>query len=477
MKTWINEFIDKFKENNQFKIAIFLQVIALILCFVITWIISKYISPMITAGMIVVEIIALILFYLLNFKKTTVGMIVHIFLVLVLILSMFPIIRVSNFGSAITNTMEEDFVQVITKTDSTVQATDDFIGYRIAIIKDDPYTNWGLQLLKDKNKTTGLVEVDYQTYEEAYKALMNDEIELMFFSSACESSLEETNFADHFNHRVLFEEKKQIEIDKLPTVDLTKNGFTVLISGVDLSGTNINKKGRSDVIILATINPNTKKVHLQSVPRDIYAALPCRANLKTKINRSGSQGGINCTIEAVENYFDIDINYYTKINFTGFTDLIDSLGGISAYSQYNYCTGEYCFYQGMNEMDGAKALIFARIRKILPENDVSRGKNQLEIIKGIINKFAQEPSFDRMMNIMNSIEKNFVTSFSEKDFIALFNMFMNMKDDMEITSDSIKGEIFWDDDPIYHEYLYYYQPYKGEKELVKERIENILNGK
>lgn len=471
----LDTLIEKFKKDRLFDCAFVLWLIFAFISLFVIWIANRYLTFVPMLIIVLFELVVLALLFLLTIKKTKIGAIVNGVLAILMIISLIPIIRVSDFFSRITNNFEEDHVSIITSTTSGVEAEDDFVGYRIAIVKDDSYTTWGWKVLEDHEKTNGLIKVDFKTFEEAYAALQKDDIDLMIYSDDTASSLEETEqFAGNLKHNVLFSETKRIEIEELNKVDINKSGFTVLVSGVDLSGNNINKKGRSDVIMLVTVNPNTKKVHIQSVPRDTYAALPCRGDLKTKMNRSGSQGGIDCTIATVEKYFDIDINYYVKINFTGFTDLIDSLGGIEAYSQYTYCADGYCFNEGMNEMDGAKALIFARIRKILPENDVSRGKNQIEIIKGIINKFSQNPSYERMMDIMGAIEDNFVTSFNEKDFVALFNMFMNMKDDMEITSDSIKGEIFWDFDPIYHTDLYYYQPYEGEKELVKERIENII---
>ena len=121
--------------------------------------------------------------------------------------------------------------------------------------------------------------------------------------------------------------------------------------------------------ILLTVNPNTEKVNMQVIPRDTFVYIPCRGG-SSKLSYSGWWGGVQSSIESIEDKFGIDINYYAKINFNGLVDLVDALGGVTVYSHYTYSYQGYSFVKGYNEIDGEAALRFARARKMLPENEL-----------------------------------------------------------------------------------------------------------
>lgn len=125
----------------------------------------------------------------------------------------------------------------------------------------------------------------------------------------------------------------------------------------------------------------------------MFVYIPCRGG-SSKLSYSGWWGGVQSSISSIEDKLNVDINYYVKINFEGLMDLVDALGGVQVYSHYTYSAGEYSFVEGYNEVDGEKALAFARARKMLPLNERSRGYQQMELIKAIFSKFAQEPTFD-----------------------------------------------------------------------------------
>ncbi|MBQ7223569.1 MAG: LCP family protein [Erysipelotrichaceae bacterium] len=375
-------------------------------------------------------------------------------------------------------------VQIISAKNSKVTKDDSFLGLRLGYVgSEEYYTNWALGILQNNEKITGLEEVPYESYIDCFKDLVAGNIDLMVLSSIAEGELEEA--ADNgdiseYAYRSLFYDEQKMALEPLETVDINNNGFTILINGVDLSGTDIHKKARADVNILVTVNPTTAKVNIQVLPRDLWVEIPERGYKKTKLNRASSLEGTQGTINAIENYFDhtFKINYYAKMNFDGFISLVDKVGGIEVYSQYTYSAGGYTFKKGMNKMDGAKALMFCRARKMLPENDVSRGKNQMRVIQAIMEKFLKKPSVDKMFAILDVVEGNFVTSFTEKDFISMYNLLMNIKDRMVIESNSMKGNTkHYEMDPLIHQWLYYFIPDEGQKEAALQRILDTIDGK
>ena len=279
--------------------------------------------------------------------------------------------------------------------------------------------------------------------------------------------------------KVVFEKKYKIGTAELKAVDISKEPFTIYLCGADLSsGEDINSTGRGDVNILLTVNPKTKQVYMQAVPRDTFVYIPCRGG-SSKLSYSGWWGGVQSSIESIEDKFGIEINYYAKINFNGLVDLVDSLGGVTVYSHYTYNAGGYSFFKGYNQVDGKKALLFARARKMLPENELSRGQHQMELIKGIFNKFAENPTYENSMAVLNSLSDNFVTNLPEDDYLKAFKLVVELLPKLQnMENHSIEGTYQWHYDEVREGYYqYYYYPADGEIDRVRNNIQAVLDGK
>ncbi len=215
---------------------------------------------------------------------------------------------------------------------------------------------------------------------------------------------------------------------------------------------------------------------MQVIPRDLFVYIPCK-DASSKLSYSGWWGGIQSSIASIEKALDVEINYYAKINFDGLTDLVDALGGVKVYSHYTYSAGGYNFVKGYNEVDGPKALMFARARKMLPLNERSRGYQQMELIKGIFTKFAQEPTYNHAMSVIDSLENNFTTNLPKEDFVKAYQLVVELLPKLQtMENHSIEGEYKWHHDEVNSNYLYYFYPNKGELKAVKERIDSVLNG-
>lgn len=209
-------------------------------------------------------------------------------------------------------------------------------------------------------------------------------------------------------------------------VDPNVDNVSVLIMGVDASNVRENSKSsRTDTLMVATLNKDDKSVKLLSIPRDSYVYIP-EVGYETKINHAHAYGGTKATIDTVENLLDIPIDYYVKVNFEAFIDVVDAVDGISVDVPYEFTeqdskdkAGAIHLLPGVQDLDGEQALALARTRKL--DNDVERGKRQQEIIKSVINKAVSVNSVLKYDDIIEAVGSNMTTNmtFSEmKSFIS-----------------------------------------------------------
>lgn len=209
-------------------------------------------------------------------------------------------------------------------------------------------------------------------------------------------------------------------------VDPAEDNVSVLIIGVDQSDVRKNKgNARSDTLMLATLNIKDKSVKLLSIPRDSLVYIP-EVGYETKINHAHAYGGPEATIETVENLLEIPVDYYVKVNFNAFIDVVNAVDGISVdvpYELYEQNSADKAnaihLLPGEQEVNGEQALAFARTRHY--DNDIERGKRQQEVIKSVIRKATSLNSVLKYDNIIEAVGKNMQTNmtFGEmKSFIA-----------------------------------------------------------
>ena len=209
------------------------------------------------------------------------------------------------------------------------------------------------------------------------------------------------------------------------------------ISGIDTSGS-ISKVSRTDANILLTINTNTHEVLLTSIPRDYYVTLHSKKS-KDKLTHSGIYG-INETVSTVEDLLDTDINYYLRVNFTTVIKLVDTLGGIDVYSDYDFTRGNYHFKKGYNHVDGDAALVFSRERKLLAGGDNQRVKNQQHVIEAIMKKALNSKTIlTKYTSILNSLEGSFQTNIEQDDISSLVKEQLNSMSSWEIKNNALTG--------------------------------------
>ena len=175
--------------------------------------------------------------------------------------------------------------------------------------------------------------------------------------------------------------------------------FTMYVSGIDTFG-GLATRARSDVNILLTVNTRSKEIFMLATPRDYYVDFSITGNAKDKLAHAGIHG-VEASIDALQRLYGIDIDYYLRMNFAGFVDIIDALGGIEVYSEYDFTVKNIRdYHKGYNQLTGLEALAFARERLSFPTGDYQRAKHQMEVIRAVITKCVSPAILKNYRSVM-----------------------------------------------------------------------------
>ena len=233
------------------------------------------------------------------------------------------------------------------------------------------------------------------------------------------------------------EEPQKKEESKTETQQQVDRVFTMYISGID-SREGLISKSRSDVNIIATVNVDKRQVLLISTPRDYYVPLSISDGIPDKLTHAGIYG-IDVSMETLEMLYGTEIDYYFRVNFSGFEQIIDALGGITVNSAVEFSAGGHQYYVGNNDLDGDAALDFARERYAFADGDRQRGKNQMAVIKAVIEKAISPSLLVNYASIMESISGSFETSMPYEMIAELVRNQLDKGGKWNIISTSVDG--------------------------------------
>lgn len=226
--------------------------------------------------------------------------------------------------------------------------------------------------------------------------------------------------------------------DRPKAEEITDQPFLLYISGNDARRAEL-ADGGSDVNILVLVNPQNHQVLMINTPRDYYVVNPASGNgSRDKLSHCGLRGIDNCVL-AMEGLYGIPIDYYARINFSGFRTLIDAIGGVTVYSDRAFQTPAGQIYEGENHLDGAQALGFARERKNLPGGDNDRGKNQMKLISAMINQLSVGNLISNYAEILESLEGMFSTSMPAEDIGKLVQFQLTEQPSWEVLTFAVTG--------------------------------------
>jgi len=372
-----------------------------------------------------------------------------VFIVFAIILSILfgfvtqKLLVTNDFLGKITNTKyETEDYYVIVLNDKNYSKLSDINNKnnKMGIYKNasKSYKDARKQLL-EKTKTTN---VDYEDLSILADDLLNEKVNAMFISSVYKNTLDEEKATFKESTKVLYTiSVKTAAEDISKAVKVTEQPFNIFVSGIDTTG-KISNVSRSDVNMIVSVNPNTNKILLTSIPRDYYVQLHGTTGLKDKLTHAGIYG-VNMSITTLEDLFNVDINYYIRVNFTTLTKLVDNIGGIDVYSDASfYCYTDPAVYvkKGMNHFNGRKALAFSRERYSYQEGDRHRVKNQQDVLTAIIKKISSSQTLiNKYDSILGTLDESFQTNMSQRDIKKLVKRQLDKMPSWTIENQSVNG--------------------------------------
>ena len=297
--------------------------------------------------------------------------------------------------------------------------------------------------VEELKKKISFEMVEYDNVEEMFEKLKNGELSAILISSSVEKLLSSDLNDINVKLKNIYELKISITSEEIvKVVNVTNTPFNVYVAGGDGYGS-IDATFNTDVNMVVTIDPVNRKVLLTSIPRDYYVNLVGQGpNAYDKLTHAGYYG-IQESVKTVENLLDIDINYYVKINFSTIEGIVDAIGGIDVYSDYEFCANglpSVCYNVGKNSLDGFRSLMFARERYAFADGDIQRVKNQQKVVEAIVNKVTSSTalisSYDK---ILDSVSNNMDTNMPSKDISRLVKMQLNDMRGWDIESQNATG--------------------------------------
>jgi LCP family protein required for cell wall assembly len=402
----------------------------------------RYVNVILTGVLIAVFVLAL---SLLLFRKakflTTISL---LFFTLLSTVGIYLVQSTVDVAEKLNQTASYSEIEmsVVVPTGSSIQDISE-VGQLQAPTNNDGENIQALMADLQANKNVNLTPETVDSYQQAYDNLLAGSTQAMVLNSAYSSLLELADAEYASKVRTLYTYKITKEVSTNQSEGQTEatanpNVLNIYISGIDTYGS-ISTVSRSDVNIIMTINMETHKVLLTTTPRDAYVQIPDGgANQYDKLTHAGIYG-VETSMKTLENLYDVDIQYYARINFTSFMQLIDILGGIEVQNDQAFTSGGYSYPAGTISLNSEQALRFVRERYSLQGGDVDRGRNQQKVISAIINKLASVNSITNFTNIINSLQNSVQTNMPYETMIQMANKQLSTGGAFAVTSQDVTG--------------------------------------
>lgn len=416
-----------------------LSIIVLALLFVLDVVPLKYLA---IAALLLV--ILWVFAYFSQFTRGThiAGKIESLILCIVLAWGSYYLFITNSFLDSITgSSVKVDNIVIAVLKDDPAQTLEDAAGYTFGVQSTLDRDNVDKTIAEiNENLGTEIKTQDFDGVSSQVAALYSGEVGAIIYNEAFNGNIVEeyTTFDDDIRILDNVKIETKVNVDS-SDIKVTKEPFTVYISGIDTYG-DISTTSRSDVNILATVNPETKQILLTSTPRDYYVEIPGISNgSKDKLTHAGIYG-VDASMDTLEALYGVKIDYYARVNFTSVINIVDALGGLNVYSEYAFTSIDgHTFQQGYNEMDGETALAFVRERYNLAGGDNQRGKNQEAVITAMLQKVMSPAILTNYAGLLGSLDDSFETNMSMNDITELIKMQLSDGSNWNIVSQSVVG--------------------------------------
>lgn len=375
-------------------------------------------------------------------KKTFMG--IGLITTIICTIASYYAFQTFGFLQKITNadmsTKEKYYVMV--KSDSKYENLSDIKGFSLGTFNEN--TNIYKDALGKLNKKVEVTLVETESSIETIEWLLNDEVSAILLSNLHKEQYEEEH--EKLDGKVKILETIEVksnhsETEVVAIKPVSDDVMTIYISGIDTYGT-INLRSRSDVNMLATINTKNHEILLTSIPRDYYVQLHDKPGYKDKLTHAGIYG-VNTSIQTIQDFMGIEINYYVRVNFSTLEQVVNAIGGIDVYSDKSfvpYTNRSLYIKQGMVHMDGKTALAFARERYAYESGDRHRVQNQQDVLKAIINKATSDPSIlTKYTTLLNSVSGYFQTNIDMNEISEIVKIQLDKMPSWTIKQYSLDG--------------------------------------
>lgn len=421
---------------------------------------------------------------LISKKKAIAGKVLSVLMSIVLILGSYYIFKTNGTVKDISggNKKVDKMVVAVLAEDPAENIKDasgyDF-GVQYAMKGDDVKSTVDII---NKEVGSSISTVEYSSLNEQAQALHDGAVEAIIYNDAYTAILEEafTGYSDSVKIIYTHEITSKLE-NTAADVKVDDDCFTVYISGIDVFGA-IETNSRSDVNIIAVVNPTTHQILLVTTPRDYYVEIPgISGGQLDKLTHAGIYG-VDASMATLAKLYDTDIDFYARVNFTSLVQMVDALGGVDVVSEQEFNTSydsglEMYVAQGVNHFNGQQALAFSRERQNVDGGDFQRGRNQQAVITAMIKKAISPAILTGANGILSSISGNVDTNMSQEQIQELIKSQLNQPSAWNIKSMSATGT--GDDQECYSSpgsILYVTQPDQNSINEIKQAIDAVEAG-
>lgn len=238
--------------------------------------------------------------------------------------------------------------------------------------------------------------------------------------------------------------------------------ISILIMGVDERK---DDRGRSDSLMILTVNPQNNSSLLFNIPRDTRTEIPGRGT-QDKINHAYAFGGVPMTVKTVEHFLQVPVDYYVKVNMPGFAGIIDSLGGVDVDNGFAFDYKGHPFPEGTIHLNGEEALMYTRMRYEDPRGDLGRNERQRQVLEAVISEAAKPSILMDLSSILSSLGGNVKTNISPEELQQMATDYRNATRQVEtLEVQGNGGKING---------IYYYQVSEAERKRVSQKMRGTL---
>lgn len=463
-------------------VQLVVSMVFMVAVFMLNMLPSKYLAVL--AVVLVVALGIALITQMLSKGKAVAGKIYSVFISLILIIGSYYMFKTNGTVEEISggNTKVDQMV-VAVLADDPAENIEDAASYDFGVqyaLKGDEVRQTVAAINEELGKE--IQETEYRSVQEQATSLHNGDVKAIIYNEAYAGILEEEfgNFNDSIKVIYTYEIESKME-NKAAEVEVNDECFTVYISGIDVYGA-IETNSRSDVNIMAVVNPDSHQILLVTTPRDYYVEIPgVSGGEKDKLTHAGIYG-VDASMATLGALYDTEIDFYARVNFTSLVEMVDALGGIDVVSEQAFTTSEDTglvmdVVQGENHFDGKQALAFSRERTNVDGGDFQRGKNQQAVITAMIKKAISPAILMGANGILNSISGNVDTNMTQEQIQELIKNQLDEGASWNIKSMAAEGT--GDEQYCYSSpgsLLYVAQPDEASITAIKSAVDAVQQG-